>query len=148
MNDPVEQAWQVLKTRTDDLPDFWITVYQAALEAAFREGNTSAGVGLAIFAAASLESQGRPGMALAHIDDALAIFGSDAGVHARLTSFRAIFEAICGMDTASRSIAQARRGIRSLPLHVATEVDLFAAVVGAIQLRAQHRARRTKRCHR
>lgn len=134
MNDPVQQAWHVLKTRTDELPDFWITVYRAALEAAFRQDNRSAGIGLAIFAAASLESQGRPAMALAHLDDALAIFSPDAGAHSQLLAFRAIFEAICGMDTATQSIARARRGIRSLPAEIVVEVDIFSAVVGAIQL--------------
>lgn len=132
--DPVAEAWHLLRTHADELPDFWTRVYRNGLGAAFRQGDPRSGVGLAIFAALSLEHQGKPESAIAHLDDALAVFTSDRAARARLLSRRAMFEAICGTGSAAQSLAQARRGIDGLGAEDAFDLDVYTAVVRAILL--------------
>jgi len=134
-DDPVLTAWQVLKEHASELPDFWTSVYRDALRAAFRKRDHRAGVGLAIFAAASLEFQGNPGLATTHLNDAIAVFASDREARAQLLGVRAIMEAVGADPRATHTLQQARRGIRGFEPAVAFEVDTYAAVVGAIQLR-------------
>jgi len=91
---------------------------------------------LAIFAALSLEYQGKPGRAITHLDDALSVFASDRAARARLLARRALVEAICGTDSAAQTLARARRGIRGLDADDALDLDIYTAVVKAILLDA------------
>lgn len=132
--DPVQLAWGVLKENPNRLPDFWATVYRNALEAAFRQQDVQSGVGLAIFAAISLESQGRPTVALTHLEDALAIFGGDLTARARLIARRSLVEALSSDDVSLQTLARARRGIRSLDTETVLDIDIYTAVIRAIML--------------
>ena len=131
--DPVQHAWAILKENPNQLPDFWASVYRAGLESAFRSQDVHSGVGLAIFAAISLESQGRPALAITHLDDALAIFTGDASARSQLLARRALFEALTGAD-GTQTLTRARRGVRSLAPDIVFDLDVYAAVVRAIHL--------------
>lgn len=135
-DDPVNAAWRVLKQHTNALPDFWASVYRDALQSAFRQQDRRAGVGLAIFAAASLESHGQQALAATHLNDALKVFASDREARAQLLGGRALVEALSGNPEAGRTLLAARRGIRTLDRTTAFEVDVYAAIVGAIELRS------------
>ncbi len=132
--DPVDLAWSILKENPNRLPDFWATVYRNALEAAFRQQDVKSGVGLAIFAAISLESQGRPAIAITHLDDALAIFGADALARSRLIARRALVEALSSDDVSLQTLTRARRGIRSLDPDAVLDLDIYTAVIHGIML--------------
>jgi DNA-binding CsgD family transcriptional regulator len=130
----VSIAWSVLKENPNGLPDFWATVYRNALEAAFRQEDVKSGVGLAIFAAISLESQGRPTVAITHLDDALAIFGADPPSRSRLVARRALVEALSSSPRCLHTLVQSRRGIRTLDAEAALDLDIYTAVIRAIML--------------
>ena len=131
----------MLRAHAAELPDFWTKVYRNGLEEAFRRGDPRSGVGLAIFAALSLEFQGNPNSAVTHLNDALSVFGSDRAGRAQLLSRRAMFEAIGGIGAAAQTIAIARRGIRGLDEEDAFDLDIHTAVVSAILLQADCVAR-------
>ena len=132
--DPVVAAWQVLKNRANERPDFWTSVYRSGLEAAFRLGDTTSGVGLAIFAAVSLEAQGEARAAVVYLDDAISLFGSNPIARSRLMARRAVFEALAGDDSAGQTLRMARRGIRAFDAETAFDLETYSAVFSAIQL--------------
>lgn len=132
-DDAVRVAWRLLKEHATELPDSGHPSTEAPWNLRF--GTARTGVGLAIFAAASLESQGKPGMAVTHLNDAIAVFSSDRAARAQLLAGRALIESLNGTPDASESLQQARRGVRSFEPEIVFELDVYTAIVGVIQLR-------------